>query len=189
MRLRDSGTFLRTPFHVMSSDVSSSDESIGNAVRIARGEMSQTELANRMREYGHKWVQQTVVAVEKGNRSLRLAEAFDLVKILQLPNMFDLESNPVGRNAFRIYMTFVAAQDELLTAAQNYDALRVKYATAALDAARANSFIDYAPRVVGRTPEEMLAVLRKRGKIEDPHELPELIDELVKLYGPPEMFD
>ncbi|OZD48590.1 hypothetical protein CH252_18845 [Rhodococcus sp. 06-1477-1B] len=137
-----------------------------------------------MREYGHPWVQQTVAAVEKGTRSLRLSEAFDVVKILQLPNIFDLETNPAGRAAFRIYMTFVEAQDELLEAAKRYDMLREKYGEAAIDAARENSFIDHAPTVVGRRPEMMLEVLRKRGKIDDPPAMPEILAELSNLYGP-----
>lgn len=51
------------------------DEQIGRNVQKLRGEMSQTALADLMRERGFKWSQATVWAVEKGERPLRLAEA------------------------------------------------------------------------------------------------------------------
>lgn len=64
--------------------MSVSDEQIGRNLTRARGEMSQKELADRMREYGWKWSQATVWSVEKGERPLRLAEAEDLASILEV---------------------------------------------------------------------------------------------------------
>lgn len=58
------------------------DEAIGQNLQRLRGEMSQTVLASRMKALGHKWTQPTVVAVEKGERPLRLAEAKDIGEIL-----------------------------------------------------------------------------------------------------------
>lgn len=55
---------------------------IGHRLAKLRGEMTQKELADKMRAKGWKWVQQTVGTVEKGERSLRLAEASDLSDIL-----------------------------------------------------------------------------------------------------------
>lgn len=58
------------------------DSSIGKAVAALRGELSQTAVANAMRERGWKWSQATVWSVESGERPLRLAEAVDLAKVL-----------------------------------------------------------------------------------------------------------
>lgn len=58
------------------------DATIGQNLQRLRGEMSQTAIANEMKNRGHRWTQPTVVAVEKGERPLRLAEAVDLAWIL-----------------------------------------------------------------------------------------------------------
>lgn len=69
------------------------DARIGQNVQQLRGDLSQTKLAERMREYGHKWTQPTVVAVEKGERPLRLAEAAALGRILgrSIPDLIEEE--------------------------------------------------------------------------------------------------
>ncbi len=61
------------------------DEMVGAAVREARGDRTQVEVAEAMVERGHtKWSQSTVWAVEKGTRPLRLVEADSLVTILDV---------------------------------------------------------------------------------------------------------
>jgi transcriptional regulator with XRE-family HTH domain len=52
------------------------------AVREARG-MSQTTLAERMSELGHRWYQSTVTKIEAGRRAVRIGEARDLATILE----------------------------------------------------------------------------------------------------------
>jgi transcriptional regulator with XRE-family HTH domain len=59
-----------------------SDELIGRNLARMRGDMSQKELAARMKERGWKWSQATVWSVEKGERPLRLAEAEDIKAVL-----------------------------------------------------------------------------------------------------------
>jgi hypothetical protein len=59
------------------------DTQIGQNVVRLRGATSQKEIANQMRDRGWKWSQATVWSVEKGERSLRLAEAGDLATILR----------------------------------------------------------------------------------------------------------
>lgn len=61
------------------------DERIGQNLAITRGELSQKDLADRMRERGWKWSQATVWSIEKGERPLRLAEAEDVADILNRP--------------------------------------------------------------------------------------------------------
>ena len=46
---------------------------------------SQTELAERMQDRGHRWHQATVYKVEDGRRPTRLAEAVALADVLDVP--------------------------------------------------------------------------------------------------------
>lgn len=62
--------------------MSITDDQIGKNLTRLRGEMSQAELAERMRERGYKWSQATVWSVEKGERPLRLTEAEDIAAVL-----------------------------------------------------------------------------------------------------------
>ncbi|WP_061962273.1 helix-turn-helix domain-containing protein [Demequina flava] len=63
------------------------DAQIGRNLATFRGERSQKYLAEKMRSRGWKWSQATVWAIEKGERPLKLAEAHDLVAVL---NLFDV---------------------------------------------------------------------------------------------------
>lgn len=47
-------------------------------------DMTMEELANAMRERGHKWTKVTVFNIEHGERQLKLLEAFDVVAALGL---------------------------------------------------------------------------------------------------------
>lgn len=64
-------------------DIEKADQRIGAAVRAVRGEMSQQDLAEKMRAAGWKWTQATVWSVESGKRPLRLAEARTLAELLR----------------------------------------------------------------------------------------------------------
>jgi transcriptional regulator with XRE-family HTH domain len=66
--------------------MATSDEQIGRNVARLRGEMSQKELASKMRARGWKWSQATLWAVEKGERPLRLTESEDLAEVLGVPS-------------------------------------------------------------------------------------------------------
>lgn len=59
------------------------DAVIGQKIARLRGGMSQAQLAELMRDqFGWRWSQATVWAIEKGERPLRFAEAQDLVNVL-----------------------------------------------------------------------------------------------------------
>lgn len=62
------------------------DEQIGKNVASIRNDqgLSQKEVADRMRALGWKWAQNTVWAVESGERSLKLAESEDLANIFAI---------------------------------------------------------------------------------------------------------
>ncbi|WP_156465996.1 MULTISPECIES: helix-turn-helix domain-containing protein [unclassified Rathayibacter] len=51
------------------------DEQIGSNLIKLRGDMTQRELAEKMRQRGWKWTHVTVGSVERGERPLRLSEA------------------------------------------------------------------------------------------------------------------
>lgn len=51
------------------------EKTIGENLRKLRGNISQEELAGRMRTLGYPWTKMTVYNVEKGERQLRLSEA------------------------------------------------------------------------------------------------------------------
>lgn len=70
--------------------MSEADKRIGQNVAHFRGAMSQAALATEMKARGWKWSQPTVAAIEKGERSLKLAEAEDIYKILNLGRVEDL---------------------------------------------------------------------------------------------------
>lgn len=55
---------------------------LGQNIIQLRGQLSQGELAQKMTDRGHKWVQNTVSMVELGTRTLKLFEAVDLAAVL-----------------------------------------------------------------------------------------------------------
>lgn len=75
--------------------VSEHDARIGANLAQLRGGTSQTALAAAMKARGWKWTQPTVAAVEKGERALKLAEAEDLVAILNLTDLEELTTRPL----------------------------------------------------------------------------------------------
>ena len=60
------------------------DKQIGRNLASLRREISQADLARLMRERGWKWAQNTVSAIESGDRPLRLSEAEDVADILEV---------------------------------------------------------------------------------------------------------
>ena len=77
------------------------DEAIGRRVREARGQMSQTELAELMSGDGVQWTQNTVTNVENGKRPLRFSEAILLSEELGI-SLDSLAGRPsVGEDALR----------------------------------------------------------------------------------------
>lgn len=75
------------------------DQAIGELVRLARGSTAQSTIATAMKELGHRWSQATVWAVEKGERSLKLAEGRDLAMVLGV-SVLDLLEDQAGSDAY-----------------------------------------------------------------------------------------
>lgn len=76
------------------------DAELGQALKVARvnANLSQAHVAHRMRERGWRWNQSAVSDVERGAKSLRLAEALDLSEILRTPlAVFADEGTPRAR--------------------------------------------------------------------------------------------
>lgn len=80
--------------------------------------MSQRELAEAMTERGWKWLQQTVGMVERGERSVKLAEAIDLVKVLGLRGIHDLTADPGVAEAVDAFDRARAAAEALYFSAK-----------------------------------------------------------------------
>jgi len=85
--------------------------------------MSQAALAAAMREYGWKWSQPTVAAIEKGERGLKLAEAEALVAILRLENVEELLDRPIDTLIFNARERMTREGEAIMAAARRfYDA-------------------------------------------------------------------
>lgn len=69
------------------------DQIIGTNVTLLRGERTQEDLAAAMSSRGHRWWQTTVGKVEHGERPLRLSEAVDLCRVLDV-ELTDLIAPP-----------------------------------------------------------------------------------------------
>ncbi|WP_294981724.1 helix-turn-helix domain-containing protein [uncultured Microbacterium sp.] len=106
---------------------SSPAEEVGGA-----REWSQTELANRMRELGHKWTQPTVVAVEKGERPLRMSEAIDAARILGV-DLYDLVKYPAALDFYHVQVLTERALDQILVWSLTYERRLKALARAAAD--------------------------------------------------------
>ncbi len=78
--------------------------------------MSQAALAAAMKERGWKWSQPTVAAIEKGERSLKLAEAVDLLDVLGLEDLESLILRPLHEVGSIMLTRMVKAKAELKAA-------------------------------------------------------------------------
>jgi len=117
--------------------VPNTDELIGQNVARYRGDLSQRELATRMRELGWKWSHLTVASVERGERPLRLAEAQDLARVLET-QVYSFTSDP-DRSLLIEYIREVArAEKGVLEAFENLT--RRQFALAELASVHADSF-------------------------------------------------
>lgn len=67
--------------------MSTTNEAPGDVVRAARSAagMTQADLAQRMREAGHRWDRHQVSRIERGWRRVSWAAAVDLAELLQVP--------------------------------------------------------------------------------------------------------
>jgi transcriptional regulator with XRE-family HTH domain len=140
-----------------------SDELIGRNLARMRGDMSQKELAARMKERGWKWSQATVWSVEKGERPLRLAEAEDIKAILGTLwslTMHDEDTTLVMANR---YVSLRHA--ELETAIRNFYEAQMQLSVVAQDA-EPSRLRDMVGDWLGHTVEGTAAEVKKRLHLE-----------------------
>lgn len=107
-----------------------SDEQIGRNVQTLRGDMTQKELADAMKARGYKWSQPTVVAIEKGERPLRLTEARDLAEILN-SNVLIMTMPEVQLGLVQDFRAISAVMEEIESAARDLFAKQRRLAIAA----------------------------------------------------------
>lgn len=106
------------------------DEDIGRNLAQLRGDRTQQEIAEAMRSMGYKWSQATVWSVEKGERPLRLSEAMDVARVLDvdISDLFSTEQESVFRSALR---EMGQARKRLEEAAASYENHQIILAVAA----------------------------------------------------------
>lgn len=117
------------------------DELIGRNVALYRGDKSQKAVADAMRARGWKWSQATVWSIEKGERPLRLAEADDLGRILDVQPYRFMSSEPDAR---------------LLTAVDKLDVAGKAVADAVYSFMAARNNLDYERETISAGPESQL---------------------------------
>lgn len=113
--------------------VTTRDEQIGRNLAALRGDVSQKELATRMKRFGWKWSQATVWTVESGERPLRLAEAQDIAEILEL-GLFGVDrlTRPDGDALVAMHArSTLAARDALKHAIATFRESQLQLALAA----------------------------------------------------------
>ncbi|WP_157156247.1 helix-turn-helix domain-containing protein [Diaminobutyricimonas sp. LJ205] len=109
------------------------DELIGKNLQNLRGDMSQKELADKMRALGWKWSQATVWSIEKGERPLRLAEADALFDVLKLDGIEELLKLPAAYSYFNALQRLEETEADLRQLAIKWP-LRLFYVAAEADA-------------------------------------------------------
>jgi hypothetical protein len=72
---------------------------IGSLLAAARGDLSQRSFGSSMRGLGHKWNHLTVASIERGERPLRLNEAVDAARLLDVPLLSLAGSSGVTEDA------------------------------------------------------------------------------------------
>ena len=100
-----------------------SDVRIGRNLALYRGDVSQKDLAAKMRARGFKWSQATVWAVEKGDRPLRLAEAAELARVFEI-DMDYLTLEEGAAYVDRALSDLDEAASALIQAADSYEQAR-----------------------------------------------------------------
>lgn len=103
---------------------------VGRTVAALRGPRSQQAVADAMQARGHKkWSQSTVWSVEKGSRPLRLTEAADLARVLDVDVKAFLEdssSTVVARQLEEIALTLADTFKDAVTSARNLKILHTR---------------------------------------------------------------
>lgn len=107
------------------------DKLIGQRLAHYRGAMSQAELAAHMKDLGWKWSQSTVWSIERGDRPLRLAEAEDLLPILDLVSVAQLTSSTADIDLSQLRQRVRNARESAVRAIHVYNHARLDLAFAA----------------------------------------------------------
>ena len=144
--------------------MTTSDEQIGRNLAQLRGDMSQKDLAAEMRKRGWKWSQATVWSIEKGERPLRLAEAQDIVALMEADLwLLTLEEATVraARRAQRVEL----AEAALKEAIREFDEARY-FLALELDQATTDYALSMGQLV--ETSAAKVAEIEHRDAMEDP---------------------
>lgn len=111
------------------------DKQIGRNLAAMRGELSQDDLAARMKGRGYKWSQSTVWSIERGDRPLRLTEALDVLQCLSRSesDIWELlESSDTSREVRGEIKALEDARDALVERWHRFELQRRSLAVTAL---------------------------------------------------------
>jgi hypothetical protein len=142
------------------------DELIGRNVLRLRGERSQKDVADAMRELGYLWSQTTVWKVEQGTRSLRLHEAEALARVLGASqyaltmNSEESELHDANAKVSRAHAALDGAIDTYLDALEE---LTVVLQTRAAGSARVETSRDW----LKHDPASVVADVERRRRLEE----------------------
>lgn len=133
------------------------DEQIGRHIERLRAQagMTQTAFALAMRDRGWKWSQPTVVAVEKGERALKLSEARDAAEILDVEDVDELLDRSMEQKAFDAMEQALAAEHTIVTAAAEHRLAMSRVHTYAGAFERGAKFADIGQDERSRRDQEM----------------------------------
>lgn len=105
------------------------DSQVGRNVQRYRANVfSQTELAKLMRDRGWKWTQPTVVAVENGERPLKIGEVMDIAELLNRHVTDLLANSDIAAEVLELARSAVNADANLRAAMETYDEIRFSIA-------------------------------------------------------------
>lgn len=112
-----------------------------------------------MKDLGWKWSQATVWSIEKGERPLRVAEAQDLIEILNIPSIDSLTGRSWERSLSELQRRVESTRESAFHAIQAYNNARLNLAFALDDdlvdkGVSGTAHEDFVP-IVGMGPIEL----------------------------------
>lgn len=95
-------------------------------LRLENG-MTQDDLAQRMREHGYKWSKTTVWSIERGNRSLKLTEAQELLTCMGMDWTASLPALLTGKSISDVTAKLGVLSDRFDAISNNIEPLAEAY--------------------------------------------------------------
>lgn len=153
MKIHEESWLCITPIRCYVPGVKTEDERIGERIKELRLEegLSQAELAERMSALGVSMQQQTILKIEKGTRSLKLAEAAALASCLRT---FVSQLVPLENEAQRVHQLVTMATE---SRKRGYQAAELLYEAEEISMALQGELEDAPDTVIQLLPDIVTA--------------------------------